>query len=210
MIARTLLTGFSSFGTVVSNPTERLVAQFGIQASCSALTTAVIPVSFAAASEIVQNLIRDADVQSRPFDTVLMLGVNSGASEWRIERYGRNYDEPGRPDAFGTASPGRVIVPDGPDLVGCTLPTEELVRKLNAEGIPATTSDSAGGYLCNHLLYSTLLFLAGRTGVRAGFVHVPADYETFRTGETPSLGTLYPFHTHVRAIEVILSELGAL
>ena len=45
---------------------------------------------------------------------------------------------------------------------------------FTADGIPAYVSGTAGTYLCNQTMYSTLHLLAGRGGVvPAGFVHLP-------------------------------------
>ena len=45
---------------------------------------------------------------------------------------------------------------------------------MRSAGVPAELSNSAGTYVCNHLMYGVLHFLAA-TGreARGGFVHVP-------------------------------------
>jgi pyroglutamyl-peptidase len=47
-----------------------------------------------------------------------------------------------------------------------------MVAALRAAGIPASVSQSAGTYVCNHLFYGLQLRLAG-SGVRSGFMHLP-------------------------------------
>jgi pyroglutamyl-peptidase len=65
-------------------------------------------------------------------------------------------------------------VPGGPAAYLSTLPLREILSELTAEGIPAYISYTAGTFLCNYTLYTTLHALAGRgTAVPAGFVHLP-------------------------------------
>jgi pyroglutamyl-peptidase len=64
----------------------------------------------------------------------------------------------------------------GPALLVATLPAERIVARLTRSGIPCTTSNDAGGYLCNALLYHSLL--AARALPQpflSGFIHIPAE-----------------------------------
>ena len=49
-----------------------------------------------------------------------------------------------------------------------------MVAAMRTTGVPAELSNTAGTYVCNHLMYGVLHLLAA-TGreARAGFVHVP-------------------------------------
>jgi pyroglutamyl-peptidase len=65
-------------------------------------------------------------------------------------------------------------VADGPAAYAGTLPLRAILEELTADGIPAHLSYTAGTYLCNYTLYTTLHALA-RTGraIPAGFIHLP-------------------------------------
>jgi pyroglutamyl-peptidase len=66
--------------------------------------------------------------------------------------------------------------------------------------VPAAVSNTAGTFTCNQVFYE-LMSLAGRSGIRAGFVHVPAT-PGFGGAELPVL----PLDAIVRALEVAVRE----
>jgi len=53
------------------------------------------------------------------------------------------------------------------------LPNEAIVRELRAAGLPASVSQTAGTFVCNHVFYGLMHALAGREDVKAGFIHIP-------------------------------------
>jgi pyroglutamyl-peptidase len=63
-------------------------------------------------------------------------------------------------------------------------------------------SNSAGTYVCNHLMYGVLHFLAARAmRARAGFIHVPfAAEQALDRRDTPSL----PLATMAAGIEAAI------
>ena len=49
-----------------------------------------------------------------------------------------------------------------------------MVEEIRKEGLPASLSNSAGTYVCNHLMYGVLYTLSKKyKGVKGGFIHVP-------------------------------------
>lgn len=49
-----------------------------------------------------------------------------------------------------------------------------MVSRIQAAGVPAALSNTAGTYLCNHVSYGVLHHTVQRgLPVRAGFIHVP-------------------------------------
>ena len=207
MTMQTLLTGFGAFGAVTHNPTLRLAEHFANRdAAGHALTCAVLSVSFRTAAERMRALIEIGGEGGKPFDTVLMLGVASGSPYWRVERFGRNWDD-ALTDAEGFTPTAGEILPGSPSLLPATLPVEPQVAAIDALGLPVRASDSAGAYLCNHVLYTTLHHLQKKASpIRAGFLHVPADEETFDYGITSA--PMFPFARHVAAIEAVLASIA--
>jgi pyroglutamyl-peptidase len=65
-------------------------------------------------------------------------------------------------------------VTGGPPAYFATLPLAAILEALVADGVPAYVSNTAGTYLCNRTLYSTLHLVHTR-GLRArvGFMHLP-------------------------------------
>jgi pyroglutamyl-peptidase len=49
-----------------------------------------------------------------------------------------------------------------------------MTAAMRDAGVPTEVSNSAGTYVCNHLMYGVLHFIAASgAGARAGFIHVP-------------------------------------
>src|SRR5207253_8283896 len=69
-----------------------------------------------------------------------------------------------------------------------SLPVKAMVGAIRAAGIPAELSNTAGTYVCNHVLYGVLHFLAasGRKA-RAGFVHLPYSEEQVLESGAPAM-----------------------
>lgn len=206
---QTLLTGFGPFQSIVSNPSERLTTYFEAHpVPGHALTTRILPVSFRAATGIVQQAIAAGGADGRPFDLILMLGVAANRPHWSVERVGRNRSTTSAADSENCLWPYESIVADAPETLSATLPTAELVSALEAAGLPAIASDSAGDYLCNHLLFWTLSHLQARNHpARAGFLHIPADADTFAPGVEAQ--PTFTFQQHRAAVQAVLEALTA-
>ena len=75
-----------------------------------------------------------------------------------------------------SGSHSRACVEGAPAAYFSTLPLREILAALTAEGIPAAISNTAGTYLCNDTLYTTLDALARRgRSIPAGFIHLPNE-----------------------------------
>jgi len=67
------------------------------------------------------------------------------------------------------------IVSQGEPAYFSTLPIKKIAERINAAGIPAGISNTAGTYVCNHLMYGILHEIKSRKldNMQAGFIHVP-------------------------------------
>lgn len=206
---RTLITGFGPFGTVVSNPAERIVEALRTeQIPGHDLTLLTLPTAFRRAPELIRQALLAGSSDGRPFDFVLMLGVSAGSPRWRVECFGRNRDDPSARDIDGNYGSKGSIDSTQPDLLAATLPVSSLVEALQSAGCPAVASDSAGSFLCNNLLFTVLAALRQIGGsTRAGFLHIPADEQTFRPGVATA--TALPFAQHLEAVRAVLARLAA-
>lgn len=156
-MTRVLVTGFEPFGEHAVNPSALVAKSFdGV----------VLPVSYAHAAGALQAAIDDADP-----DVVLCFGLADNRTKVSVERFAHNLDEAGTTDNDEAPGSGKEIDPAGPLAFRSTLPVDEIVAALEAEGIPAEVSRDAGGFLCNHVFYVLMQTLdPKRTG---GFIHVP-------------------------------------
>jgi len=198
----TLISGFGPYGSVQNNPTMRLAAHFAVNpVPGHRLTTFVFPVTYGGVAASMRTILN----AGRPFDTVLMLGANPGAPDWRIERYGVNQNDLDAPDAEGVVVTSHKIVDGAPDTLSATIDCDAAVSSILAAGLPASISEDAGRYLCNHLMFVTLSMLYNHAGVRAGFLHVPPDELTYDV--VPDGVTTYSFADQVCAVEAVLGSL---
>jgi pyroglutamyl-peptidase len=65
------------------------------------------------------------------------------------------------------------IVARGPAAYWSTLPIKAIVAALCARNVPASVSQTAGTFVCNHVFYELMHTLRRQPAVRGGFIHVP-------------------------------------
>jgi pyroglutamyl-peptidase len=198
-----LVTGFEPFGDDVVNPSQELAkALDGRRAGSLAVRAMVLSVQHEAARDALAPALAAPSLAA-----VVHFGLAGGRARVALEAVGINTLDYATPDARGDLRRDEPCVPDGPAAYWSTLPLRAILRELTAAGIPASISYTAGTYLCNFTLYSTLHRLArlGRP-VRAGFVHVPY-LPAMVAGhglEQPSM----ELDTMLRAAEILLAELA--
>ena len=193
-MTRVLVTGFEPFGGAHVNPSQKLVEALASDPpDGAAVATAVLPVAWdRAADELLRTLEREQP------ELVVCFGQADGRAHVEIERFALNFDEGS--DEGGEARRAEISA-DGPVAYRSSLPVDAIVEALRADGIPAAASRDAGGFLCNHVFYILMGALAGRVGVRGGFVHVPLLPEQALERPEPTM----PLVTLVRAAQIILA-----
>ena len=191
---KVLLTGFEPFGTATSNPSGEIVKQI----SGDNIVTAILPVAYAQSAEALLGLIE----HHKP-DVVICLGQAEGRTQITPERIAINLDDARLADNEVVTRIDEPILVDGPVAYVSTLPIKEFVTVINAAGVPAAVSLSAGTFLCNHIFYVAQDALRG-TKVRSGFVHVPLMDE--QAGEFPGLPTM-PLDQMIKAVRTMLEVL---
>ena len=193
-MTKVLLTGFEPFGIASLNPSGEIVKQI----SDDNIVTAILPVAYRQSAERLLALI----AEHTP-DVVICLGQAEGRTAITPERVAINLDDARLADNEGVQRNDVKILSDGPDAYFSTLPLKALVDVINAKGIPAAISLSAGAFLCNHVFYVAQNKFAG-THVRSGFVHVPLMDE--QAGEFPGMPTM-ALDQMVKAVRAMLEVL---
>jgi pyroglutamyl-peptidase len=109
---------------------------------------------------------------------VILLGQAGGRARISVERVAINVDDARAPDNAGAQPIDAAIASGGPPAYFATLPVKAMVAAIRRAGVPAELSNSAGTFVCNHLMYGVLHFIAA-SGIeaRAGFIHVPYSEE---------------------------------
>jgi pyroglutamyl-peptidase len=164
-----LITGFEPFGGERTNPAYEAVKGLPDRIEDIEIIKSEIPTAFHLSIQKVEALIKN----HMP-DVVICVGQAGGRSNVTLERIGINIDDAGIPDNQGKQPIDEAIYLDGPAAYFSTLPIKAIVKTLRENGIPAGVSNSAGTYVCNHIMYGLLHVLKTEyPGVRGGFIHVP-------------------------------------
>jgi len=200
-LARTvLLTGFEPFGGESTNPSWRVAQALHGEVIAGAQVVAVqLPCVFGESLSVLQ----EALAQHGPrLVLVLGLGQATGRCELTPERVAINVDDARIADNAGARPVDTAVVPGGPAAYFSTLPIKAMVAAMRAEGVPASVSQTAGTFVCNHVFYGLMHALQTRRGVRGGFMHVPLlPEQAARLPGQPSL----ELATQVAGVRVALS-----
>ncbi len=168
-----MITGFEPFGGESVNPSLEAVKRLPDEIAGAQICKVQVPVVRYRALECIK-----ANVSFYRPDAVISVGQAGGRIGITPERIGINCDDYGIPDNGGNAPVNEKIFEDGPDAYFATLPVLAMTEAIKAAGIPASVSNTAGTYVCNHVLYGTRYFLEKEyPGIISGFIHVPFMHE---------------------------------
>ena len=165
---RVLVTGFEPYGGVGGNPAAAVAdALHGQEIAGHDVRGAVIPVVLDGLSVRHSALVGETEPA-----VVVCLGLYPGETAIRLERYGVNLADFEAADNAGARPVDQPLADGGAAALMATLPLRHILDALLRRGIPAHISNSAGTYLCNAALYTTLS-LGGERRVPTGFIHLP-------------------------------------
>ena len=166
---RILVTGFDPFGGEKVNPALEAVKSLPSVIHGAEIRWVEIPTVFYQSAEVLEAEI----VRYQP-DVVLCIGQAGGRASLTPERVAINQDDARIPDNQGNQPIDTPIRLDGEAAYFSTLPIKAMVQAIKEVGLPATVSNTAGTFVCNHLMYQAL-YLADKkfSHMRAGFMHIP-------------------------------------
>ena len=164
-----LVTGFDPFGGEPTNPSWEAVRRLPDEVSGAQ----VIKVQIHTVFERSEDDVRAAILEHDP-DVIVSVGQAGGRYSVSPERVAINIDDGRIPDNEGDQPIDVPVWEDGPPAYFSSLPIKAMVTAMRAAGVPAAVSNTAGTYVCNHVMY-TVLYLIEREfpGKRGGGVHVP-------------------------------------
>ena len=164
-----LLTGFEPFGGETINPSGEIARQLhGTVIGGHRVTGALLPCVFGAAITELKKQIRATKPR-----LIICLGQAGGRADITPERVAINVDDTRIPDNARRQPVDRPVVRSGPAAYWSTLPIKAIVAALARRSIPASVSQTAGTFVCNHVFYGLMHALHGQKQVRGGFIHVP-------------------------------------
>ena len=179
-----LVTGFDPFGGEKVNPALEAVKSLPSEIHGAEIHWVEIPTVFYKSAEVLETAI----VRFQP-DAVLCIGQAGGRASLTPERVAINQDDARIPDNQGNQPIDTPIRLDGQAAYFSTLPIKAMVQAIKEEGLPATVSNTAGTFVCNHLMYQAL-YLADKKfpHMRSGFMHIP--YMTEQVVNKPNTASM--------------------
>ena len=175
-----IVTGFDPFGGENINPSIECVKALpeiqGVE-----LFRVELPTVFKESASRLNEVINDL----KP-DAVLSVGQAGGRAGITMERIAINVDDARIPDNISQQPIDEEIQVEGEAAYFSTLPIKRIVKAIREAGISAEVSNSAGTFVCNHIMYQAL-FAATKADkpFKAGFMHIPFIPE--QTTDKPSL-----------------------
>nr|WP_253823739.1 pyroglutamyl-peptidase I [Treponema sp. OMZ 906] len=202
-----LVTGFDPFGGEKINPALETIKRLPDTILGAQIIKLEIP------TVVGKSLakIKEAVEKENP-DAVLSIGQAGGRSEITVERVGINIDDCRIPDNEGNQPIDEPVVKGGPAAYFVTVPIKAIVENIKAHNIPASISNTAGTFICNHVCYGVAHLAAARTAagkpMKSGFIHIPflPEQAIGKPALTPSMSleTIVSGITH--ALEAIVEH----
>lgn len=164
-----LITGFDPFGGEKVNPALEAVKLLPNEILGSEIIKLEIPTVFRKS----YNVLREAIIKNNP-DVVISVGQASGRFGITPERVSINIDDARIADNEGNQPIDERIFEDGKEAYFSNLPIKAMVAEIKENGLPASVSNTAGTFVCNHIMYSIMYMIEKEfTNIRGGFIHVP-------------------------------------
>ena len=191
-----IVTGFDPFGGETINPSIECVKALpeieGVE-----LIRLELPTVFKESAKRLNEVINDV----KP-DAVLSVGQAGGRPGITMERIAINVDDARIPDNISQQPIDETIQTEGEAAYFKTLPIKRIVKAMREAGISAEVSNSAGTFVCNHIMYQSL-FAATKADkpFKAGFMHIPFIPE--QTTDKPSL----PLEESTRALQIAIETI---
>lgn len=184
MMKKILVTSFDPFGGERVNPSQIAVADLPDEIDGVEIIKAVIPTVFGKSVDILYDRLQQEQV-----DAVICIGQAGGRASITIERVAINVDDAPIGDNEANQPLDTPIFPDGPAAYFATLPIKAMVHNCNEVGILAAISNTAGTFVCNHLMYAACHYAAkNQPDLKAGFVHIPfVPEQTINKPTMPSM-----------------------
>ncbi|WP_082355618.1 pyroglutamyl-peptidase I [Pseudoalteromonas porphyrae] len=165
-----IITGFEPFGGESINPSWQAVNKLGDDLIAKHRVIALeLPCEFDRSLDVLYKAIE----QHHPV-LVLCVGQAGGRSEISIERIAINIDDARIADNANTQPIDKPVIEDAPAAYFTNFPIKRMLVDLQKSHIPAAISNSAGTYVCNHVMYGLLHYIAEyEPQLKGGFIHIP-------------------------------------
>jgi pyroglutamyl-peptidase len=164
-----LVTGFDPFDGESINPALEATRNLPNEIKGAEIIKKEIPTVFHQSAKVLKQAI-----ETHQPDVVVCVGQAGGRSSVTPERVAINIDDARIPDNQGAQPIDMPIREDGENAYFSSLPVKAMVKKMKEVGVKASVSNSAGTFVCNHIMYQTLYMIDKYfPSLIGGFIHVP-------------------------------------
>lgn len=164
-----LVTAFDPFGGESTNPALEAVKLLPEKIAQHEITKLEIPTVFHKSADKIAEVLTENN-----YDVVLAIGQAGGRYNLTPERVGINIDDARIPDNENNQPIDVPIQSDGAPAYFSNLPVKKMTQAIKDAGIPASLSNTAGTFVCNHILYQLGYLQATQyPDMQFGFIHVP-------------------------------------
>ncbi|MCY1597826.1 pyroglutamyl-peptidase I [Staphylococcus pettenkoferi] len=164
-----LVAAFDPFGGEKINPALEAVKSLDDTVGDHQITKLEIPTVFHKSKQVIEQ-----ELEQQNYDAVLVIGQAVGRFELTPERIGINVDDARIPDNEKNQPIDQSIQAEGEAAYFSNMPVKRMVEAIKGAGVPARLSNTAGTFVCNHILYQLGYIQATRfSNIRFGFIHVP-------------------------------------
>ena len=166
---KVLITGFDPFGGESVNPALEAVKALPDTIAGAEIIKLEIPTVFRKSLEkIEENIIKHSP------DIVISIGQAGGRFGVTPERVAINIDDARIEDNEKNQPIDITIFEDGETAYFTNLPIKAMVKEMQDGGIPASVSNTAGTFVCNHVMYGIMYMIDKKyPNIKGGFIHIP-------------------------------------
>lgn len=166
---KVLVTGFDPFGGESINPAYEAVKLLPDEIAGAKIVKVEVPTVFKKSIEALKK-----NMEAEKPDVVLCIGQAGGRFDLTVERVAINLDDARIADNEGNQPIDEPIFADGEPAYFANIPIKAMVQNVRKQNLTASVSNTAGTFVCNHLMYG-LMYLIHKEypAIRGGFIHVP-------------------------------------
>lgn len=166
---RVLLGAFDPFGGEKINPALEAIKGVCERLGEIEIRRVEIPTVFVKSYQV---LLEEARAYQP--DVILVIGQAGGRYEISLERVAINLDDARIEDNEGNQPIDQRIFEDGENAYFSNLPIKAMLKEMREAGIPSAISNTAGTFVCNHIMYAMMHYIYKfQIAQRGGFIHIP-------------------------------------
>lgn len=164
-----LVTGFDPFGGEKINPALEVIKLLPKKIGENEVKILEIPTVWRKSIKKIED-----EISAYNPDYILSIGQAGGRTDISIERVAINIDDYRIPDNEGNQPIDKKIFENGKDAYFSNLPIKAMLKEIQKAGIPASISNTAGTFVCNHVFYGVRYLLETKfKDKKSGFIHIP-------------------------------------